>query len=387
MKALIVLAVVVVVTIYGGINYYIGLRSWQNLWQHVPFLSSKLYWVVFSLIALAYIIFMLLPAFIPSFISYPLDVIGSYWMAIMFYLIMILPIVDLIRLSNKKLMFLPKNFSENTRSPLILSAILITFIFAILIYGTWCAYSPKVTKYTLSINKQAGTIKHLKVIMLSDIHLGEIVNNSRLTTMVNDINELKPDLVLLPGDIIDSSLAPFIKENMGANFKRINSKYGVYACFGNHDGMRTPVNEVVKNFENAGIKVLRDTAVLVDNSFYIIGRDDISLAQITKSKRKPLSELTETLDKSKPILLMDHQPRNLKETAQEGVDLEVSGHTHKGQFYPVNFITSKIFEIDYGYLKKDNSNIIVSSGYGTWGPPIRLGSRSEIVEIDMNFNH
>ena len=82
---------------------------------------------------------------------------------------------------------------------------------------------------------------------------------------------------------------------------------------------------------------------------------------------------------------MDHQPKNLIDTEKQGIDLQVSGHTHKGQLFPASFITNRIYELDYGYLKKNNSKIIVSSGYGTWGPPIRLGSRSEIVEINLKF--
>jgi uncharacterized protein len=173
---------------------------------------------------------------------------------------------------------------------------------------------------------------------------------------------------------------------MGYNFKRIKIKYGVYACLGNHDGMGSKVGDVVKTFEASGINVLRDKAILINNSFYVVGRDDISQESQAKVKRKDLSDIIKDLDKSKPLILMDHQPRNLDDTQKQEIDLQVSGHTHRGQLFPANLITNAIFELDYGYLQKNNSNFIVSSGYGTWGPPIRIGSRCEIVEIDIGFN-
>jgi uncharacterized protein len=386
MKGLIILFVIIFAFLFGGINYYIGLRGWQNLWRHIPYLNNRIYWILFSIIAAGYILSMLLPSFVPSIITKTLNITGSYWLAIMFYLIMIIPIIDLIRLLNRNHAFIPRNLTDNASFPLIVTAVVITLLMGVMVYGTWSGRSTVVTNYNVAINKHADSLQSLKIIMVSDIHLSGVVDNHRLTYMVNRINSLRPDIVLIPGDIIDSRLEPFIREKMGDNFKRLKSKYGVYACLGNHDGMGSGVDDVVKCFDSAGIKVLRDRALLIDNSFYVIGRDDISLQSSTKVIRKDLSALTKDLDKSKPILLMDHQPRNLSDTEKHGIDLQVSGHTHRGQLFPANLITSRIFELDYGYLKKGSSNIIVSSGYGTWGPPIRIGSRSEIVEIDLKFN-
>lgn len=381
MNVLILMSGIFFISLYGGINYYIGLRIWQNIGKFIPFLNVKIYWILISMLAVAYIITELLQGFLPSIISNVFNIIGSYWMVIMFYLILILPIIDLIKIMNRKVVFIP----QNSKVSLVVATMVITFIFVVMIFGTWSARSAKVTQYDLEINKVAGNLKSLKVIMVSDIHLGAIVDNYRLEEMVNEINALTPDLVLIPGDIIDSSMAPFVKDKMGDTFKKLKSKYGVYACLGNHDGMRDKVDNVDKIFEDAGITVLRDKAVLIDNSFYVIGREDLSLERVTKVKRTILSQLTKDLDKSKPLLLMDHQPQNLSDAENQGIDLQLSGHTHKGQLFPASIITNGMFEIDYGYLKKNNSQFIVSSGYGTWGPPVRLGNRSEIVEIDLKF--
>ncbi|MBU3153391.1 metallophosphoesterase [Clostridium estertheticum] len=385
MNKLMLLVVALFFFLYGGINYYIGLRGWQNLGSHISFLNNKVYWIVIALIASAYIISMILSSYIPSVVLNTLNIVGSYWMGIMFYLILVLPTIDLIKFLNSKISFIPRNINEATNFSLVVSLVVVVFLTSLMAYGTWSARSPKVTKYDLNVNKTSSDLKTLKIIMVSDIHLGLVVDNKRLTVMVNKINELNPDIVLIPGDIIDSSLEPFVKQNMSDNFKRLKSKYGVYACLGNHDEMGSSVEEIVKTFNDSGIKVLRDKAILINNSFYVIGRDDISQESQTKIKRKNLSDIIEDLDKSKPLILMDHQPRDFADTQKNGIDLQVSGHTHRGQLFPANLITNLIFEIDYGYLQKNNSNFIVSSGYGTWGPPIRIGSRSEIVEINIDF--
>ncbi|MBU3172642.1 metallophosphoesterase [Clostridium estertheticum] len=385
MNKLMLLGIALFLFLYGGINYYIGLRGWQNLGSHISFLNNKVYWIVIGLIASAYIVSMLLSSYIPSVVLNSLNIVGSYWMGIMFYLILVLPTIDLIKFLNSKISFIPRNINEASNFSLVVSLVVVVFLTSLMAYGTWSARSSKVTKYDLNVNKTSSDLKKLKIIMVSDIHLGLVVDNKRLTVMVNKINELNPDIVLIPGDIIDSSLEPFVKQNMSDNFKRLKSKYGVYACLGNHDEMGRSVEDVVKTFNACGINVLRDKAILINNSFYVIGRDDISQESQTKIKRKDLSDIIKDLDKSRPLILMDHQPRDFADTQKNGIDLQVSGHTHRGQLFPANLITNLIFEIDYGYLQKNNSNFIVSSGYGTWGPPIRIGSRSEIVEINLDF--
>ena len=333
MNGVMLLIAIVFAFLYGSINYYIGLRVWQNLGIHIPFLNAKVYWVLFSIIAVSYIFTTLVPSFLPSIISNRLNIIGSYWMAMMFYLILMLSIIDLIKILNKKFVFIPKSLFETANVSLIVTVVVGVFLFGIMAYGTWSARNAKVTKYDLNINKINSNKKTLKVIMVSDIHLGVIVDNNRLTDMVNKINDLNPDIVLIAGDIIDSKLEPFINEKMGDNFKRIKSKYGVYACLGNHEGFGANVDDVVKNFENAGINVLRDKAVLIDNRFYVIGREDTSLERITKVKRKDLSYLVKDLDKSKPLLLMDHQPGNLSEPETQDIDLQFQVTPTEGSYF------------------------------------------------------
>ena len=186
-------------------------------------------------------------------------------------------------------------------------------------------------------------------------------------------------------DIIDSDITPFLNHNMASEFSNLKAKYGTFATLGNHDILTKSEDEIVRILKENSITVLRDEATLINNSFYIIGRDDITISRFTNKPRASLENLTKNLDKSKPLIVVDHNPKYLNESLDANIDLQLSGHTHKGQIAPGNIVTNKLFEVHYGYLKKDNLNVVVSSGYGTWGPPVRLGSKSEIVQINLQM--
>ena len=371
--------------LYGGLSYYIGIRGWQGIGKAIPILDSKVYWGVFIFIALAYILARVFERYLPSFLHETFEIIGGYWMAVMYYLLIVLPLLDLIRYLNKRIKFLPARLTQHEHTALIISIIVLVGLTFLIIYGTWSGKSPVVNRYNINVDKKVDKVSQLKVVMVSDLHLGSLINNSRLTVMVDRINELQPDIVLMPGDIIDDRIEPFINQNMAENMKRINTKYGVFASLGNHDGSGKEAEVTAEILEESGIKVLRDEVVLINDSFYVVGRDDKAVYRGSEGKVKDLVDILDGVDKAKPIILLNHQPTDLPLAETEGVDLQVSGHTHRGQFFPNNFITSRIFEVDYGYLKKGDLNTVVSSGFGTWGPPIRIGSRSEIVEIIVSF--
>ncbi|HSV98259.1 MAG TPA: metallophosphoesterase [Spirochaetota bacterium] len=238
---------------------------------------------------------------------------------------------------------------------------------------------------TLDITLSKTTIPHggVRIALATDIHLGVIIGNSRLERLVNKINDIKPDVILLAGDIVDEDLAPVIEQNLGETLRGLRAKYGVYAVTGNHEYIGG-VEDAVHYLEKHGIIVLRDNAVLIDGKFYVVGRDDRSKAGFTGEKRKPLNDIISGLDKRLPIILMDHQPFQLDEAVANGIDLQLSGHTHHGQMWPFNHITSAVYEISHGYVQKGDTHVYVSSGSGTWGPPVRVGTRPEIVQIRIN---
>ena len=222
--------------------------------------------------------------------------------------------------------------------------------------------------------------------MVSDIHLGTIVQSDTLSKMVKTVNELKPDLILFAGDVFEENIEPSEKQQVSDNFRKLSAPYGVFAVLGNHEYIGSNADETIKYLGDSGVKVLRDSVQQIDGSFYLIGRDDISGARYNGAPRQDLKNLMDGVDRSLPVLLMDHQPSHLDEPVQQGVDLQLSGHTHAGQLFPIRLVTSRIFEDDWGLMRKGDFQLIVSSGYGTWGPPIRLGNTPEVVDIMIKFN-
>lgn len=379
------LMIIISIVIFGGVNYYIGIRGWQGVGSLIPFLNNKVYWIIFWVIAFSFIFARIGEKFIPERIANYLDMIGGYWMAAMLYLLIILPVVDIIKFARNKIGFLPRGINENVIIKTYSGVLVLLLLIGILIYGTWNAKNIKVSHYELDISKSAGSLKELKIAMLSDAHLGSVVDNSRLTKMVDKINELEPDIILMAGDIVDEKVGIFVKQNMGENFKRLRAKYGIYAVTGNHEYYGGDSEEIIKNLRDSGVNVLTDEYIKINDNFYVAGREDLAVESYYKRKRKPLSDILSEVDKNLPVILMDHNPKDLNEPMDNGVDLQVSGHTHRGQMFPSQIVTQKLYELDWGYLKKENLNVIVSSGIGTWGPPIRVGNSSELVEIIIRF--
>ncbi|OLN32587.1 metallophosphoesterase [Desulfosporosinus metallidurans] len=373
----------VIFIIYGGLNYYIGLRGWQALFSFVPFLVPKVYWPVFWLLSLSYLFSRFSQKFLPKILYEGMTLVGAYWLAFMWYFLLVITVLDLLRLIDHFLRLVPVEIKRSLNP--VLGFIVFILVVGIVSYGAWNARHPRVNHYDLSIPKQAGSLKQLHVVMVSDIHLGTIVHNDHLTKMVNTVNQLKPDLVLFAGDVFDENIESSNKQQVSDNFRKLSAPYGVFAVLGNHEYIGGNAEEAIKYLGDAGVKVLRDSSQEIAGSFYLMGRDDRSSERVNRVKRKSLTTLMEGVDRSLPIILMDHQPSQLEEPAEQGVDLQLSGHTHAGQMFPIQFITHRIFEDDWGYLRKGNFQLIVSSGYGTWGPPIRVGNTPEIVDITIKF--
>ena len=385
MNAAFVVIAGIIVLIYGWLNYLIGAHGWQTIFSHISFLPVWVYWLLFWLIALAFILARFSEKFLPAVIYEWLSLIGAVWLAAFLYLVLILIVLKILDLLNMWLHILPMGVRHSMAFTTGLGLTVFMLVTGILVYGAWNARHPRIHHYDISIAKPAGTLSSLHVVMVSDIHLGTIVHNGQLLQMVERINELQPDLVLLAGDVIDENIEPFIKQEMTTTFRQLHTKYGVYAVLGNHEYIGGNAEEAIKYLDAAGVQVLRDQSVKVAGSFYLVGRDDRSGARFRGAKRQALNTLLLGLDRRLPVIVMDHQPLGLAEPESQGVDLQLSGHTHAGQLFPGRLITRRMFEDDWGYLRKGNFQLIVSSGYGTWGPPIRTGNYPEIVDISLTF--
>jgi hypothetical protein len=297
----------------------------------------------------------------------------------MVYFLIAVSAIDLVRLLDHFVPVVPNILSRE-----IVAVVMVSVVLATVILGHVNAISPRIRTFELTIPKNGHRLRTLSIAVASDIHLGTIVCKARLERIVAKINALKPDLVLLPGDVVDEDIGPVIKQNLGETLRKIRSKYGVIAVTGNHEYIGG-VEAACKYLDEHGIKMLRDSSIKIEESLYIVGREDRSIGQFARRKRKPLDELMVSVDKNCPVILMDHQPFRLEEAEQFGVDLQLSGHTHHGQLWPFNFITKKMYEVSWGYKKKGSTHVYVSSGVGTWGPPVRTGNSPEIVHLKLTF--
>ncbi|MCL6479046.1 MAG: metallophosphoesterase [Peptococcaceae bacterium] len=376
----------VFVLVYLLLNFWIGLRGWQSIGRHIPFAGLKVYWAVFWMTALSYLAGRLGGEILPAGVSRLFTVAGSYWLGFMVYFVLALAVFEVLRLAGKLAGVLPGLTERNPHLAPVAGVVVLFLVCGIVAYGWWNARIPQVRRYSVNIPKQAVDLKEMRVVAVSDLHLGTIVHNGRLIKMVEMINGLQPDLVLLPGDVVDENPGPFVEQDMAVTFRRLAPKYGIYAVPGNHEYYGRKSDEIIKHLEDSGIIVLRDQTVKIADSFYLIGKDDYSRRRLDGRENTAPVDLMKDIDRSLPVILMEHQPSRAGQGPVDGVDLKISGHTHRGQLFPFNLITRQVYETDWGYLRRGGMQEIVSSGFGTWGPPIRVGSTPEIVLIDIRFS-
>lgn len=368
--------------VHLSINIYIFLKG-------VRLLEEKKTWraifVSFFVIEFAlYLTGLLLYPVLPMQIVRFLWLIGSTWMVFIFYLTVMWLIIDLVLYVNWKKPFLGNYLNHNPRtSGAVFFAVTTLSIATIMYMGNYRFRNPVVTKQEITINKNAGNISSMRIVAVSDLHLGYLIDRRYLTKYVDLIVEQKPDLVLFVGDIIDAEIDPLIDQKMQEEFLRIDAPYGVYACTGNHEYRYQAESKINWLNNDANIKLIRDSAVLIDSSFYIVGREDFVY---------PYRDDLETIlldhyvDKSLPMIVLNHTPDNLDEEMENGADLALYGHTHDGQIFPFNILTRLMFEVSRGYKQKGDTHVFVSSGIGLSGPQYRIGTKSEIVVLDVTFS-
>jgi uncharacterized protein len=369
--------------IIGLISFYVYIRGLQSIPQDSTLRNP--YTIVFWIVALSFLGGRLFERFLPSFLSHLFIWMGSFWIAAVVYFLIIVVSLDILRLINHFLPFFPSIITESySQAKYIISLSAMGLVGLLLLGGHINSLIPRVQTLDLNIAKKAGALKTLKIVAASDIHLGTIVGRSRLDSIVDKINSLDPDVVFLPGDIVDEDLAPVIKQNLGEALGKIKTRLGIYAVPGNHEHFGD-INKACAYLTAHGIVMLRDQSVKVGDAFYLVGREDPTVGRFNGHPRKALPELMIAVDKTYPVIMMDHQPFNLNEAVAEEVDLQISGHTHYGQLWPVSYIVRAIYELAWGYKKTRNTHFYVSDGVGTWGPPVRIGNRPEIVSIHITF--
>lgn len=367
----------IIMLIYSSANYYLYVRGLQAFSLTHSF--RRWYVVIFWTVAASFIVGSFMERLASSAFSEWVYRIGSFWIAYMLYLGMAVILIDIIRILNYFFHFLP-HFSEIMRFRF--GLIVVATVSIIVIGGHINALWINVKEVPLTIHKKVTGSPEVKILMASDIHLGALIGERREKKLLDIIREQKPDLVLLCGDLVDGEIAPVLRKNLGQHIQEIKTPLGVYAITGNHEYIGG-IDKTLPYLKSINIKVLVDETVALVDGIQLVGRNDRSSRGANPPK--PLSELLAGIDPTKPVIVMNHQPFNLQEAADANVDLHLSGHTHHGQLWPISYITKAMFELSWGYLKKGNTNFYVSSGYGSWGPSVRVGNRPEVVVFKLKF--
>jgi len=316
------------------------------------------------------------PARIKRFFS----LISVYWMSIFVYLLLFNLIADVIIFISGYINVISKPIPQNV---IFYSGSSVIFLTAGFVgYGLYNATRLHQTSYEIKLAN--NLLNNLKIVLISDSHLGAANRFERdLEIIIQSINDMKPDIVCWTGDIFNGDFyAMKNPDRTSSLLNKIESTYGVFACPGNHDAGAT-FGQMVEFLKKSNVHLLVDEYTTIDERFVLIGRFDSSpIGDAGGIKRKDISDILSTIDSNLPVIVMDHNPGSIGEY-DDRINLILAGHTHKGQIFPFSYITRAIFDVDYGHYQKNKNNphVIVTSGLSTWGPPLRIGTKNEIVKI------
>jgi predicted MPP superfamily phosphohydrolase len=351
--------------IYFSGNIYIFIRGWQAL-SGLPIGLKLLIAVVYWLGALSCLYMLKRDEALPAAFTHYLHQVGTGWLVFTLYMVLGLLVTDLLKLFHWQYAY---SFF-----------IVLGLTACVLLYGFIHYQHPTVKQLDITLNKPTGSPgESLKVVAVSDLHIGYGTNKAALRKYVALINAQQPDLILIAGDLIDSSIAPLRTQRMEEELAQLKAPFGIYMAPGNHEYI-SGIRESKDFLRPTQVHLLCDSVVTLPNHLQIIGRDDRN-----NRHRLPVKELVEKANPAWPVILLDHQPWELEKAAEAGVDLQISGHTHAGQVWPLTLVTRQLFELSYGYLKKGNTHFYTSSGLSLWGPPFRIGSDSELIVFNLRF--
>lgn len=342
-----------------------GFVSW-HVWRVLPFSTPiKVAVMLLMLAALACMVLQFKSDGLPLGMATAMYEIGNSWLIIMFYLLMAFLVLDIGRLVH----LVPASWlKSNAITTVALTGVMLTIFIA----GNIHYHNKQRQEINLTTDKQLE--RPLKIVMLSDLHAGFHNRRAEIGRWVKMINAEQPDLILIAGDLIDGKIRPLKAQCTAEELKCLNAP--TVACLGNHEYI-ADIDKSLDLLEQTGIRILRDDTVSIAG-VTIVGRDDRS-----NRSRKSIKQLMQGVDKHSYTILLDHQPYHLEEAEQNGVDLQLSGHTHRGQVWPLNWVTRKMYECDYGQHKRGKTDYYVSSGMGIWGGKFRIGTDSEYAVITV----
>jgi len=376
---------IVLVLLYCLSNVYLGLRGWQAFgsYLNLPLYILALAGLSLVLPVVSYLLDQGREARIPvKVVAYA----GFYWTAFLIYTVFSLAGTELFQLANlisgqTLFRLLPAWLGNYHQLALWLAVGVSLFLLGL---GTWLARQPRITGYLLKTDKPMARTRPLRIALLSDIHYGSLVSTANLDKMCRRVHAQHPDLILLAGDLIDNSLDMIRQTDFIAHMSRLQAPLGVFAVLGNHELINADEQETLNFYRAAGIRVLLDETVDIDGQLILAGRRERSTEYSGPLDQLSPDDLLAKIDRQKPVIVLQHQPADLYDIAATGADLALAGHTHGGQLFPLNILNRRHFDQTAPFRRIDGMMSIISDGYGTWGPPIRVGSRSEIVLIDLS---
>ena len=343
-----------------------GYVSW-HVWRVLPFSTPiRVVIMLLMLLALVCMVMQFKSDSVPLGMATAMYEIGNSWLVIMFYLLLTFLVLDIGRIVH----LVPASWlRDNAVTSIVITGLMLTTFIA----GNIHYHNKQRQEIHITTNKHLE--RPLKIVMVSDIHAGFHNRRTEVGRWVDMINAEQADLILIAGDIIDGNVRPLIAQGTADEFKRLEAP--VVACLGNHEYI-TGIDKSLNLLTQTNMQVLRDDTLTI-KGITIVGRDDRS-----NFTRKSVKTLMDGVDRSKYVIMLDHQPYHLEEAEQNGVDLQLSGHTHRGQVWPLNWVTRAMYECDYGQWHRGSTNYYVSSGLGLWGGKFRIGTSSEYAVITIN---
>jgi len=277
-------------------------------------------------------------------------------------------------------LILHKDFSHLNVSPVMVLVIPLLIAFSINTYGYFEAKNIRTEHITITSTKIPASAGRIRVVQISDVHIGLIVRNERLKEIVEAVKKAEPDILVSTGDLVDGQLNNL--EEPSRLLRELQPRYGKFAINGNHEFF-AGIGQAVAFMRDTGFVVLRGEGLNVAGVINIAGVDDPVGARFGLSKEISEKTMLSELPGQYFTLFLKHQPV-VNGSAAGAFDLQLSGHTHGGQIFPFNLITKLVFPFHTGFFTlQNNSHLYVSKGAGTWGPPIRFLSPPEITVIDL----
>lgn len=365
--------------VHVTLNVLVFLKGWytfdEKKWARI------LLAVIFGTELVVYSFGLIFYHTIPDNITQFIRVMGTSWMLFLLYAGGLWLIIDLTYIISR-IQRRSWRFKDQSRKYRIITFLLpVVVVSGVMTHGHYKFLHPVVQQVPMTVHKKAGDIDSLRIAMVGDLHMGWMINRKHTKRFVDLIMAQKPDLILFVGDILDAQIEPILAERMEEELSRLSAPLGVYSCTGNHE-YRYEADNKIRLLNEVGITMLRDSAVLIDSAFYVVGREDKII--LNRLSTEGLFA-THGVDLTKPVIVLNHTPDNLDEEVEAGADIAFYGHTHHGQAFPGNISTEIVFEVAHGYKKKKNTHIYVTSGIGLVGPQYRVGTVSEMVMVTVKF--